>query len=121
MATGNQKMVWQDVSPFADSELVRFTEEGDSLIGTLKDIREGRTQHGVAKFADIETDDGKTVTFILSAGLLNLIRPDLIGRYVWVRYLGRQVNDRTGQEFKAFEVKVSAPADETDEPGEIPF
>lgn len=99
---------------FADFE--KFEKVGATVEGVVREIKEGKTEHGLAEFVILETEEGGRTSFCISASLAYYEFSDMIGKLVKVVYTGDQESkNRKGKKFKTFEVFID---DESDIPSE---
>lgn len=101
-------------------DLWKAEEPGDTIIGYLRKVSSMNTKVGASGYLDInsldenydvilnpETGDPLKTTIFLSAGLANYPWQEWIGKCIKITYTGDQVNARSGQTFKSFQVFVA--------------
>jgi len=102
----NDTIEWEKKVYSGGGKIVTFDEAGDETIGILLELRHGTTRMGAAVFADFRdlTTKQEIFTIILSTGLVNSVTAEEIGKAVKIVFLGMQKNEKTGRNFKAFDV-----------------
>lgn len=96
---------WQKVS--SSGNFFKFEQPGDTIEGVY--LSQNAGQFGPV--ASIRLADGSTAAFPIQTALRlewekNNIQP---GTEIKVVYLGKQKNNKTGREFKAFDLYLTAP------------
>jgi len=96
---------WKTADPdFPD--LFAFVEEGDQVAGVLVDLKSVTTDFGEGMIATLtDPESGADVAFFLSTALRRLLTHKLLGSLVRVEYLGFRRNEKTGRDYKAFQVQ----------------
>lgn len=106
-------------------ETFKFENQGDSIEGTLLEIRQITANDKPAIVADLETLDHRPVSFFLSVNLAQKVTEELVGERIKVTYLGYQQGSKGGRPFKSFRVERWVNGDdippEPPDPDEIPF
>lgn len=106
-------MAWEKVSDFG--EYVTFDNCGDNIEGVCKGTSEGNTQYGTAEFCKIKGDNNKMYSFVVTSGM-RVDFDSMVGKKIMVEYLGKKVNDKTGREYKAFDVFIDDTFQDKDNP-----
>lgn len=96
----------------SDGELFSFTQPGDSFEGTLVQVRNVHTKNGNSQVADFQDLNGKAWAIFITAGMKDLLDPEMIGERIQLVYTGTQHNENTNRDFKAFEIGVWSEDDE---------
>jgi len=97
---------WEKKVYSGGGKIVTFDEAGDETSGILLELRHGTTRMGDAIFADFRdlTTKQDVFTIILSSGLVNSVTDKEIGKAVKIVFLGMKKNEKSGRNFKAFDV-----------------
>lgn len=102
------------IDTFGNGEIIRFENPGDEAMLIVMAFRQDVvTKIGAVDIVDgIDAETGEPVAFFVTAGLKAYNWKELVGLKVLVRYLGEQVNPRSGRKFKAFDVFMVEDDDE---------
>lgn len=95
----------------------KWEVEGDALEGVVEAIREGK----FGDVCDLRTAEGRKVTFPVQTGLALLFEGSgiKVGDEIRVVYIGYRKNEKTGRDFKDFELYVARDEDESGEPVDV--
>jgi hypothetical protein len=95
----------EKIQKLLDEELTFWTpQEGESIIGLLKEKREGIGQFGSNLY--IIDVDGKLIGVWGNAAIDNNLKDVPVGSQIGLKYIGKAISDKTKREYKNFRIVV---------------